>query len=200
MKPSHSSALKTIEKLGGVVRTSEALERGIHPRTLYELRDEGLLVTLARGLYKLASSAPLSNPDLVTVVRSVPKGIVCLISALDYHGLTTQIPHTVSMALPRGTRVPVLDYPPLTIYYFSKSSLETGVQLEKIDAQEVPIFNPAKTIADCFKFRQKIGMDVVLEALKLYKQRYGSNFNELMAYARVCRIHKIITPYLEASL
>ena len=185
---------------GGTLRTREALKAGIHPRTLYAMRDVGELEQLARGVYRLAEMPPLSDPDLATVGKRVPQGVVCLISALAFHELTTQIPHVVHLALPRNTRTPRLDYPPLQVYRFSAKAFEAGVETHTIEGVDVRIYNAEKTLADSFKYRNKIGLDVALEALKAYCERRGARLQHVLEYARVCRVESVIRPYLEASV
>jgi predicted transcriptional regulator of viral defense system len=170
----------------------------VHPRTLYHLRARGLIEPLARGLYRLADLPPLGEPDLVTVARKVPRGVVCLISALAHHDLTTQIPHAVHLALERGTERPRLDYPPLEVYWFSAVAFRAGIQEVTLDRVPVRIYDAEKTVADCFKFRGRIGTDVALEALRLWTARRGRNVDRLLEYARIDRVERVIRPYLEA--
>ena len=113
------SARQIFLRHGGILKTGEVLDQGIHRRTLYAMRDAGTLERLERGLYRLAERPPLSDPDLVTVARKIPKGVICLISALHFHQITTQIPHVVSIAVNRGTEPPRLSFPPIRIYWFS---------------------------------------------------------------------------------
>jgi predicted transcriptional regulator of viral defense system len=193
-------AIETIRRRGGIIRTAEAIRNGIHPRTLYELRDNGQLETLSRGLYRLTDDETLSEPDFVIVASRIPQAVLCLVSALAFHELTTQVPHSVSIALAKGTENPRLDYPPLSVHRFSGPSFTQGVEEHPIDEVKLKVYSPEKTIADSFKFRNKIGMDVVLEALKLYMTRRQIKIDELIKYARICRVEKIIRPYLEASL
>jgi predicted transcriptional regulator of viral defense system len=193
-------AKRLLERFGGVVRTSEALRAGMHPRTLYALRDSGVLEQLSRGVYRLADRGAVSSPDLVTVAARVPRAVLCLVSALAFHEMTTQIPRGVSIALEKGAETPRLDHPPLTVYRFSGDSLVAGIEAHEIDGVTVRVYNPEKTLADCFKFRNKIGMDIVLEALKLYRARKEFNVAELLKYARICRVEKVMKPYLEAVL
>lgn len=197
---SFQKALDTIREMGGTIRTMDAIRAGIHPRTLYRLRDTGELEALSRGVYRLAEQEQISNPDLVIVAKRVPQAIICLVSALAYHEITTQIPHTVSIALPKGAETPRIDYPPISVHRFSEAALKEGSEKHQIDGVSINIYCPEKTLADCFKFRNKLGMDVVLEALKLYKARKNFNLDKLIRYARVCRVEKIMRPYLEATL
>lgn len=185
---------------GGLLRTSKALALGVHPRTLYELRDAGRLVQISRGVYRLADLGEIEDPDLVTVAVRVQKAIICLISALHFHKITTQIPHAVDVALPRGAKSPRLDHPPLRVFRFSQAALSVGVETHTVGTVSVRIFNPEKTVADCFKFRNKIGLDVAVEALKLCLERRWSRPQELLCYARICRVQEVMRPYLEALL
>ena len=193
-------ALITIREMGGTIRTAEAIRAGIHPRVLYQLRDSGDLDMLSRGVYRLTEQEAVSAPDLVIVASRIPHAVICLVSALAFHEITTQIPHHISIALPKGAESPRLDYPPLSVHRFSGAALTEGIEEQQIDGLNVKIYCPEKTLADCFKFRNKIGMDVVLEALKLYKARKIFKLNELLHYARLCRVEKIMRPYLESIL
>ena len=193
-------ARKIIEERGGIIRTSDALKAGIHPRTLYGLRDGGILEQMSRGIFHLATREAISNPDLVTVALRYPRAVICLVSALAFHGITTQIPHAVSIALEKGAESPRMDYPPLSVHRFSRECLRAGAEQHDIDGVTVQIYSAEKTLTDCFKFRNKIGMDIVLEALKLYRARKELKVGDLMKYARICRVEKIMKPYLEATL
>lgn len=193
-------AREIFERRGGTLRTSEALAEGIHPRTVYAMRDAGELEQLARGLYRLAGLPPLSEPDLATVAKRIPQGVVCLISALAYHELTTQVPHEVHLALPRTARHPRLGYPPLHVYRFSRKPFEAGIEVHVIDKMSVRVYSPEKTLADCFKYRNKIGLDVAIEALKAYCARRGARVQAVLDFSRICRVERILRPYLEALL
>jgi predicted transcriptional regulator of viral defense system len=185
---------------GGQMRMSEAIGNGITRYMLYSLRDKGVIEQVSGGIYRLVELPPISNPDLVTVCLRFPNAVICLVSALSYHEITTQIPHEVSVAVPRASRMPALDYPPLQAHKFSNAAYESGIEEHRMDEVSVKIYNPEKTLADCFKFRNKIGMDVVLEALKLYKERKKFDVGELLKYARICRVEKVMRPYLEATI
>lgn len=193
-------AIVTIHKMGGTIRTSDAIRAGIHPRTLYQLRDSGKLEVLSRGVYRLADQGDTSNPDLVIVATRIPQAVICLVSALAFHEITTQVPHAISIALAKGSETPRLDYPPLVVHRFSEPALKAGFEKHLVDGVSIKIYCPEKTLADCFKFRNKLGMDIVLEALKLYKTRKQFNLEKLLKYARICRVEKIMRPYLEAIL
>jgi len=185
---------------GGQLRMSEAIERGISRYMLYSLRDKRVIEQVSRGVYRLVELPPISNPDLVTVGLRFPNAVICLVSALAYHEITTQVPHSVSVAVSRESRQPSLDYPPITVHRFSELAYRAGIGEHQIDGVTVKIYSPEKTLADCFKFRNKIGMDVVLEALKLYKARKQFDLEALLKYAKICRVEKVMHPYLEASV
>lgn len=185
---------------GGQLRMSDAIERGISRYTLYTLRDKGVIELVSRGVYRLVDLPPISNPDLVTVGLRFPSAVICLVSSLAYHEITTQVPHSVSVAVPRDSRQPSLDYPPLSVHRFSDLAFRAGIEEHQIDGVTIKIYSLEKTLADCFKFRNKIGMDVVLEALKFYKARKQFNLEALLKYAKICRVEKVMYPYLEANL
>ena len=194
------AAKKIFQRHNGILKTGEALSQGIHRRTLYAMRDEGVLERLDRGLYRLADLPPLSDPDLVTVARKIPQSVICLISALHFHNITTQIPHAVSIAVNRGTEPPRLAFPPIQIYWFSGDAFTAGVEQHSIENTMIRVYSAEKTLADCFKYRNKIGMDTVLEALELYRERIKPKPRKLIEFARICRVEKTMRPYLEATL
>jgi len=193
-------ARSVFQRHGGVMRTREALARGIHPRTLYAMRDQGLLERVSRGVYRLADEEPLADPDLFAVAARAPEGVVCLISALALHGITTQIPHAVDIALPPGKWAPVIDHPPIRVYRFSGDALTEGVQEHERDGVTIRVYSPEKTLADCFKFRNKIGLDVAVEALRMYRRERRTDIQAIMRYAEIDRVSKVMRPYLEAVL
>jgi len=193
-------AVGIFKKHGGILRTAQALRAGIHPGTLYAMRDSGALEAISRGVYRLANSPPLGNPDLVTVATRVPGGVICLISALAFYELTTQLPPEVHVALPRGAEEPRLDHPPIKTYRFTGEAFTEGVEAHKLDGVSVRIYSPEKTLADCFKFRNQVGLDTVMEAVRFYRERRSIKVDDLMRYAGICRVKKIIRPYLEAIL
>ena len=193
-------AKQIIRQNGGVIKTSEALHSGIHPRTLYQLRDTGDLEQISRGIYRLTEIDPISNPDFFVVATRVPNSVICLISALSFHEITTQIPHEISVAIPKNSKPSTMEYPPIQFYKYSQESFMAGIEEHQIDGVTVKVYSLEKTLADCFKFRNKIGMDVVLEALKLYKGRKKFDHRKILEYAKICRVDKIVRPYLEASI
>jgi predicted transcriptional regulator of viral defense system len=193
-------AEEIFQRHNGILRTRQALELGINRPTLSRMVKAGILVRESRGLYRLTAQQPLSNPDLTMVALRVPSAVFCLISALNYHNLTTQIPYQVYIALPRDTKAPKLDYPPINITYFSEAPYSAGIEEHTLDGISVRIYCREKTIADCFKFRNKIGQDVAIEALKDYLHQAGRDVHKLLEYAAIDRVSKIILPYLKGSL
>lgn len=199
--PAIQSAISIISTRQGMIRMADALRAGIHRNTLYQMVDNDLLERVSRGLYRLTDKPPLGNPDLVTVSAKIPRGVICLISALSLHELTTQIPHEVYVAISRNTTtLPRHDYPPVRSFRFSGKSFTQGIEKMTIDGFEIPVYCREKTIADCFKFRNQIGLDTVIEAIKFYKAQPKRNVTSLMEYAAVCRVGKTIRPYLESIL
>ena len=197
---SRERAIEEFRRHGGILRTKDAISAGIHPRTLYALRDDGTVECLSRGLYRLADAPPLANPDLVAVAKRVPEGVVCLLSALSFHEITTQIPHEIYLAIPRHAEAPRIDHPPVRVFWFAGKAFSEGIETHRLDDVPVRIYNREKTLADCFKYRNKIGMDTVLEALRLCREQRRLDVEALMRYAEIRRVKDVIRPYLEATL
>ena len=193
-------AVAIFKKHGGILRTAQALRAGIHPSTLYAMRDSGSIEVVSRGVYRLAGSEPLGNPDLVIVATRVRGGVICLISALAFHKITTQIPHEVHVALLRGAEEPRLEHPPIKTYRFTGQAFTAGIETHELDGVSVRIYSLEKTLADCFKFRNKIGLDTAVEAVRFYRERRSVKVDALMRYATICRVEKVIRPYLQAIL
>jgi predicted transcriptional regulator of viral defense system len=196
---SYKEAEKIFRKNSGILRTSEAKALGIPETILSRMLEDGLLIKEARGLYRLADLI-LGEPDLVQVSKLVPKSVVCLISALNFHTLTTQIPKKVYIALPQKTKAPRLAYPPLNIVYLSERPYQAGIEEHELDGVPVRIYDKEKTIADCFKFRNKIGLDIGIEALKDYLSLGSIDLDKLAEYAKINRVKSVMTPYIKASL
>ena len=181
-----------------MLRTSEALRAGIHPRDLYALRDAGVLERVSRGVYRLADLPPPIEPDLLTVAARIPRAVITLVSALHFHGLTTDIPHEVSIALPKGTARPRLDWPPIKVCWLSGSMFTFGIEIHERDGIQLRVYSAAKTVADCFKFRNRLGTEVAVEALRTGLEEGKYTPAELFRAAGICRVARIVRPYLEA--
>ncbi len=198
MKKAHLKAIEFFKQNNNVVRTQQAIKGGISPRTLYELVQNGDVIRLSRGLFQLSSAEPFSIPDIIPVFLKIPKAVLCMVSALNYYELTNQIPHQIDIALPQDAEKPRLEYPPLRIFWLSKKSYITGIEEEKIDSIRFKIYNREKTISDCFKFRNRIGMDVAIEALQMYLKIPESDIPSLLHYAKINRVENVIKPYIQA--
>lgn len=196
---SAQKAITIFKQHSGILRTSQAIRLGIAPRTLYALRDAGRIVEVTRGVYRLPEAPSGGHSDLVSAALRIPKGIICLISALSFHNLTTQIPHQVYVALPLDAEKPRLAYPPVRLFWLSRAAYSAGVEEHLLDGATVRVYSREKTIADCFKYRNKIGLDVALEALKEGLGQ-GCKPASLMEFARIDRVWKTMRPYLEALL
>lgn len=202
-KPSQQAvdaATLVFERNHGVMRTSDALAAGVHRRTLYWMRDVGQLEALSRGVYHLTAHALPAKPDVAAVLRRAPRAVLCLVSALDLHEVGTQIPVEVQIALPRNVRPPRIDYPRVRVFHMSPQSLAAGVEERTAEGGTLRVFNLAKTVADCFKYRGSIGSDVALEALQEVIRERRATPGEIMEYAAVDRVKNVIRPYLEALL
>lgn len=191
------SKLLTLARRSGVIRPGDLRAHGIAPVYLTRLVRTGALVRVGRGLYSLADGAPSRDRTIVEAARQVPRGVVCLLSALRLHGLGTQMPPAVWMAIDVKARRPRADGPPLEVVRMSGRALTEGIEERVLEGVRVRVYGPAKTVADCFKFRNKIGVDVAVESLRDYRRQRGS-VDELLRYAEICRVARLLRPYLEA--
>ncbi len=202
MKKPHSgrqAAIRLLQETGKPLRTGRILAAGIHRRDLYALRDEGVIHAVSRGLYELAGrSDQTEHTSLAAVAERIPHGVVCLLSALQFHEVSSQWPHEVWLAVERGTRRPTLDYPPLRIVVFASAAYREGIEEHRIEHSTVQVYCLAKTVLDCFKFRHQIGLDVALEALREAWRSRQVTMDDLWRYAAICRQKNAIRPYLES--
>ncbi len=196
--PVFEREVELFRQRGGVLRMAEALRLGLNRKTLYAMRDAGVVVPVSRGVYRLASLDPLACPDLVTVAMRVPQGVLCLISALSFHELTTQVPHTIDVAIERGKTKPRLDYPPTRFFWFSGPAFHEGIETHVLDGVPVRIYDPEKTLVDCFRYRNQLGMDVALEALRIWRARRKKKLDVLLKYASMRHVERAMRPYLQA--
>ena len=191
------NAILEMARKTGVIRACEIREAGLHPEYLRKLCKSGHLIRTSRGLYSLADGDITEHHSLAEACKRIPHGIICLLSALSYHEIGTQNPHQIWMAIDRTMRKPKVDYPPIRIFRFSGPSLKEGIEEKKIEGVSVRVYNPAKTVADCFKYRNKVGIDVAIEALKECWRSRRCEIDKLVHYARICRVSNIIQPYME---
>ena len=190
-------ALELLEGLG-IARSRDLERAGVSRTQIRRLLEQGRIERVGRGLYR-RPGAPLSErQDLAEVARRVPGGVVCLLSALRFHGLTTQNPFEVWLAIDRKAWRPRIEHPPLRLIYLSGSALGEGVEEHEVDGALVRVFSAAKTVADCFKFRNKIGTDVAVEALREYRRLHPKQLEAVWRCAEVDRVTQVIRPYLEA--
>ena len=197
MKSSHQSILDLAARRG-LIRPRDLNERGLHTVALTRLVRQGLLQRVGRGLYAIPDRPMSEHGALAEVARKHPKGIVCLLSALRLHELTTQSPFQIWLAIPNKARAPRMDYPPLRIVRFSGAALTEGIEKHSVDGVSVRVTNVARTVADCFKFRNKIGLDVALEALQEATREKRVSMDELWRFAELCRVANVMRPYLES--
>jgi len=189
-----------LAKKQGLITDGEVRAMGIHPQTLKRLVESGKLERVARGRYRLPDPdyALTEHHGLVLASAAAPSGVICLLSALQFHVIGTQLPRQVWMALDRGVRKPAIEYPPLRVVRFSGEALAAGVEEHTLEGQTVCVYNVAKTLADCFKYRNKIGLDVALEALNDAWRDRRFQMSGVEHYARICRVQNVMRPYLEA--
>jgi predicted transcriptional regulator of viral defense system len=191
-------AAQALVRKQGVLRARDLSARGIPRSYLKRLQDQGAIEKLGPGLYADAKFEPTENHSLVEAAIRVPHGVICLLSALRFHGLTTQAPFQVWLAIDIHAWRPKQISPPLRIVHMGEAALKAGVETHRIGNIDVPVFSAAKTVADCFKYRNKIGLDVALEALKEFCASKKWNHDELWRHAKLCRVANVMRPYLEA--
>ena len=181
-----------------IIRAQDVDAAGIPRNYLSRLVKRGKLQKLGRGIYAAVTLPASEHISLLEVSRKVPKAVICLLSALQFHEIGTQVPHEIWIAIDVKAWAPQIDSPAIRIVRFSGQALIFGVEQKRINGLEIRVFNPAKTVADCFKFRHKIGMDIALEALRdCYRQKKAS-MNELWEAAKICRVANVMKPYLES--
>ena len=180
-----------------VLRSRDLAPHRISRTALARMQARGEIERLGRGLYALPGTSGTLHQSLVEVAKRVPKAVACMLTALRFHELTTQVPFEVWIALPRGAWKPRLEYPQLRVLRFSGASLTKGIETHVIRGVPVRVYKPAKTAADCFKYRNKFGLDVALEALRECWREKKATMDELNYYAGICRVRNVMRPYLE---
>lgn len=182
----------------GIIRARDARQQGFHPEHLRRLSRKGLLIRVARGTYIAADSEVTARHTLALAAKIVPGGVVCLLSALNFHGIGDQLPREVWLAIDRKAAPPGVDIP-IKVVRFSGDALTEGIDTHMIEGVDVHVFSPAKTIADCFKYRNKIGIDVAVEALVECRAQHKTSVEDIWRYAKICRVTNVMRPYLEAT-
>ncbi len=196
--PTVHRALDLLAQARTVLRVSEALVLGVDRYTPYSLLENGLVERLARGLYQLTSLPPVAYPDEMVIARHIPRGVLCLISALAFHNITTQVPRLVWVALPPGVKHPQFRWPPIRVMRFGGEVYTAGVETHVMHGTPVRIYCAEKTIADCFRYRNKVGLDIALEALRYYRQRRLPDISALTHYTHIGCVDYIMRPYVAA--
>ena len=186
-------ARRTLEELarysGGAFRTGDAAGIGVHPRDLYALRNEGFLVELSRGIYRLADAEMSPYLDLVAVSRRSPRGSICLNSALSFWDLTDEVPTEVHLAVPRGSHRPRISYPPVRVHVFAARTFDLGRESVRLESgEEINIYSPERSVVDAVRLRGRVGTGVAYEALRRYLRRPGASTGELLRLARRLRV------------
>ena len=181
-----------------VLSAADVREQGWSPQLLIRLHQAGRLHRLGRGLYALPDAQVTEHQTLIEVCQRVPKAVLCLLSALQWHEIGTQLPHEVWVALPEGTQAPALGYPALRITRLRGAAYSDGIQTVTEHGAPIRVYSAAKTVTDCFKFRNKIGLDVALEALKDAWRSRKVTMDELGHFAKINRVERVMQPYLEA--
>ena len=189
--------LRLIEKMG-LARPRELEAHGVSRVQLARLVKEGLVIRQARGIYVVPGHTPTETHALAQVAKRVPDAVFCLFTALRFHDLTTQLPSEVWIALPEKARRPRLDYPRLRVARFSGAALTDGIEEHRAEGVVIRVYSAAKTVADCFKYRNKVGIDVAVEALRDFTRKYRGGANDLARFARICRVSRVMQPYLDA--
>jgi len=197
MSDHRTAEIVKLVRKAGILRPRDLYAHGIPRLYLGKAVDQGAIMRVGRGLYIARGARPTEHHSLAQASKRVPKGVVCLLSALRFHNLTTQSPFEVWLAIGEKARLPKLDNPPLRIVRFSRETLDYGVQEHSIDGVVVRVFSPAKTVADCFRYRNKIGLDVALEALRECKRKRRATTDDIWKAAKACRVANVMRPYLE---
>ncbi|MDE2466205.1 MAG: type IV toxin-antitoxin system AbiEi family antitoxin domain-containing protein [Alphaproteobacteria bacterium] len=192
-------ALKVL-KVRGIARLGELKAAGVAQETVSRLVRSGQVTRLARGLYQLPGKDLGSAHGYAEACKLVPKGVICLVSALQFHELTVQLPRVIWVAIETGARTPRASYPPMKFVRFARQSISQGVEKHKIEGVTVRVTDPATTIADCFRFRRKVGIDVALEGLREALKHRRTSADAIMKAAQRRRIWTTLRPYLEAML
>lgn len=195
---SHAARILALAARQGLLRARDLANAAIPRTTLSRLVESGRLTRLSRGLYALPDQPLSENHQLAEIAARCPQGVYCLLSALRFHRLTTQNPHELWLALPNKAHAPRVDYPPLRIVRFSGPALTEGIEVHALDGIAVRVYSVAKTVADCFKYRNKIGLDVALEALRECRRERRASSDELWHHAKICRVANVMRPYLES--
>jgi len=197
-QPTHTQRVLELARQHGMLRSSDLNAVGTPRVMLTRLTASGQLVKVGRGLYRLPQTLMSEDESLAVIATKVPQAVFCLLTALQFHGLTTQLPRQLWLAMPRGSHAPRIGYPPLRMVQYSGESYSQGIEVFERDQVLLRVYGVAKTVADCFKHRSAIGLDVALEALKEARAGQRASADDLWRFAKICRVANVMRPYLEA--
>lgn len=194
----HTQRVLDLAHLKGMLRPCDLSEAGVARVTLTRLTASGQLEKVGRGLYRLPQASVSEHESLLAIAARAPQAVFCLLTALQFHGLTTELPRQLWIAMPRGSHAPRIDYPPVKMIQFTGDAYGAGIEVFERDQVPIRVYGVAKTVADCFKHRNKIGLDVALEALKDTRAQNKASADELWHFAKICRVANVMRPYMEA--
>ncbi len=195
-----NEALKQFRKHDGYAFLKELKQNNVHTSSIRRWLEEGVIEKVKPGLYKLSDMPVLAHQGMIDVCMAMPGAVVCLHSALAFYELTTTVPSSIMIALPRASKPVKLNYPPMQVFHFSEANYRTGIENVRAETGGFKIYSREKTIADCFRYRNKLGLDVAIEGLRNYLNSPGSDVNRLAEIAKSGRMYRVMKPYLEALL
>ena len=194
----HAQRVLSLLRQKGMLRPSDLDNIGVPRVVLTRMTVSGLLEKAGRGIYQFPDTRGSEHESLATIATKAPQAVICLLSALQFHELTTQLPRQVWIAMPRGSHTPKVDYPPIKMVQFAGDAYSEGIEIAELDQVKLRVYCVAKTVADCFKHRNKIGLDVALEALRDARAKKKASADDLWRFAKICRVANVMRPYLEA--
>ncbi len=194
----HTQRVLDLARQKSILRPCDLKDIGVPRVVLARLTENSQLEKVCRGLYRLPDSDISENESLITIAAKIPQAVFCLLTALQFHELTTQLPRQNWIAMPRGSHAPKIDYPPIKMIQFTGDAYSIGIEVYEQDQVPLRVYGVAKTLADCFKHRNKIGLDVALDALKEARSQKKASADDLWRFAKICRVANVMRPYLEA--
>ena len=196
----HEKIIKIFKMHNGYARSKDILAEGIHPRDIKNILDKGIVIKVKNGLYRLADTPIISNQSFIDLAYAVPEGVICLLSALSYYELTTFNSSIIYVAIHRKSWRPKIEYPPVEFYYFSTKQFEAGIDKIKIRDHKISIYCTEKTICDCFRYRNKLRLDIAKGGLSEYLKRKSRNLERLLEYTEICRVKALLETWINAMI
>ncbi|OIO74620.1 MAG: hypothetical protein AUJ85_05300 [Elusimicrobia bacterium CG1_02_37_114] len=200
MDKKQEQIVKIFKIHNGYARSKDILANDIHSRDIKSILEKGLIIKVKNGLYRLADTPVITNQSFIDITCAIPEGVICLLSALSYYELTTFNPSVISVAIHRKSWKPKIEYPPVEFYYFSTKQFESGIDIIKINDHKIRIYYLEKTICDCIRYRNKLGLDVAKEGLSEYLKRKDRNLEKLLKYAEICRVKPLLKTWLNVMV